>query len=137
MPHKPSVLFVCVHNAGRSQMAAGFLTALAGDRFDVRSAGSAPAETLDATVVEAMTEVGVDISGNTPKPLTIDAIGISDVVVTMGCADACPFFPGISYRDWVLPDPADQSLELVRSIRDHIQILVENLIAELVPAPTR
>ncbi|WP_067462213.1 arsenate reductase ArsC [Nocardia amamiensis] len=137
MSHKPSVLFVCVQNAGRSQMAAGFLTALAGDRFDVRSAGSAPAETLNATVVDAMAEIGIDISGHTPKPLTMDAVGISDVVITMGCGDACPFFPGISYRDWVLPDPADQSIDVVRTIRDRIRILVENLIAELVPAPAR
>ncbi|MBF6336876.1 arsenate reductase ArsC [Nocardia abscessus] len=137
MSHKPSVLFVCVHNAGRSQMAAGFLTALAGDRFDVRSAGSAPAETLNAIVVDAMAEIGIDISGRTPKPLTMDAIGISDVVVTMGAGDACPFFPGISYRDWMLPDPADQTIDVVRTIRDRIRILVENLIAELVPAPAR
>ncbi|MBF6163360.1 arsenate reductase ArsC [Streptomyces gardneri] len=137
MSHKPSVLFVCVHNAGRSQMAAGFLTALAGDRFDVRSAGSAPAETLNATVVDAMAEIGIDISGRNPKPLTMDAIGISDVVVTMGVGDACPFFPGISYRDWMLPDPADQTIDVVRTIRDRIRILVENLIAELVPAPAR
>ncbi|NKY27816.1 arsenate reductase ArsC [Nocardia gamkensis] len=137
MSHKPSVLFVCEHNAGRSQMAAGFLTALAGDRFDVRSAGSAPADALNATVVDAMAEIGIDISGHAPKPLTMDAIGISDVVVTMGAGDACPFFPGISYRDWMLPDPADQSLDVVRTIRDHIRILVENLIAELVPAPAR
>ncbi|WP_040781116.1 arsenate reductase ArsC [Nocardia pneumoniae] len=137
MSHKPSVLFVCVQNAGRSQMAAGFLTALAGDRFDVRSAGSAPAETLNATVVDAMAEIGIDISGHTPKPLTVDAVGISDVVITMGCGDACPFFPGISYRDWVLPDPAGQTIDVVRTIRDHIRILVENLIAELVPVPAR
>ncbi|MBF6225056.1 arsenate reductase ArsC [Nocardia abscessus] len=137
MSHKPSVLFVCVHNAGRSQMAAGFLTALAGDRFDVRSAGSAPAETLNTIVVDAMAEIGIDISGRTPKPLTMDAIGISDVVVTMGVGDACPFFPGISYRDWMLPDPADQTIDVVRTIRDRIRILVENLIAELVPAPAR
>ncbi|WP_280254357.1 arsenate reductase ArsC [Nocardia abscessus] len=137
MSHKPSVLFVCVQNAGRSQMAAGFLTALAGDRFDVRSAGSAPAETLNAIVVDAMAEIGIDISGRIPKPLTMDAIGISDVVVTMGAGDACPFFPGISYRDWMLPDPADQTIDVVRTIRDHIRILVENLIAELVPAPAR
>lgn len=137
MSHKPSVLFVCVHNAGRSQMAAGFLTALAGDRFDVRSAGSAPAETLNATVVDAMAEIGIDISGRNPKPLTMDAIGISDVVVTMGVGDACPFFPGISYRDWMLPEPADQTIDVVRTIRDRIRILVENLIAELVPAPAR
>ncbi|WP_406281283.1 arsenate reductase ArsC [Nocardia sp. NBC_00881] len=137
MAHKPSVLFVCVHNAGRSQMAAGLLTALADDRIDVRSAGSAPAERLNPTVVEAMAEIGIDISGQTPKPLAMDAIGISDVVVTMGCGDACPYFPGISYRDWVLPDPSEQTLDVVRTIRDRIRILVENLIAELVPAPAR
>ncbi|WP_454195778.1 arsenate reductase ArsC [Nocardia sp. Marseille-Q1738] len=137
MSHKPSVLFVCVENAGPSQMAAGLLTTLAGERFDVRSAGSAPAETLDATVVDAMAEIGIDISGYTPKPLTMDAVGISDVVITMGCGDACPFFPGISYRDWVLPDPAGQTIDVVRTIRDRIRILVENLIAELVPAPAR
>ncbi|MEU7768803.1 arsenate reductase ArsC [Nocardia sp. NPDC049190] len=137
MAHKPSVLFVCVHNAGRSQMAAGLLAALAGDRIDVRSAGSAPAETLNPTVVDAMAEIGIDISGQAPKPLTMDAIGISDVVVTMGCGDACPYFPGISYRDWVLPDPSDQTLDVVRTIRDRIRILVENLIAELVPVPAR
>ncbi|MGO4615478.1 arsenate reductase ArsC [Nocardia sp. 2YAB30] len=137
MAHKPSVLFVCVHNAGRSQMATGLLTALADDRIDVRSAGSAPAEALNPTVVEAMAEIGIDISGHTPKPLTMDAIGISDVVVTMGCGDACPYFPGISYRDWVLPDPSEQTLDVVRTIRDRIRILVENLIAELVPAPAR
>ncbi|MEV6321239.1 arsenate reductase ArsC [Nocardia sp. NPDC051787] len=137
MSHKPSVLFVCVQNAGPSQMAAGFLTALAGERFDVRSAGSAPVETLNATVVDAMAEIGIDISGYTPKPLTMDAVGISDVVITMGCGDACPFFPGISYRDWVLPDPVGQTIDVVRTIRDRIRILVENLIAELVPAPAR
>ncbi|MEU7628699.1 arsenate reductase ArsC [Nocardia sp. NPDC049220] len=137
MAHKPSVLFVCVHNAGRSQMAAGLLAALAGDRIDVRSAGSAPAETLNPTVVDAMAEIGIDISEHTPKPLTMDAIGISDVVVTMGCGDACPYFPGISYRDWVLPDPSAQTLDVVRTIRDRIRILVENLIAELVPVLAR
>ncbi|MFI7002429.1 arsenate reductase ArsC [Nocardia sp. NPDC050175] len=137
MPHKPSVLFICVHNAGRSQMAAGFLNAFAGDRIEVRTAGSAPAAALNPVAVAAMAEVGIDISGQTPKPLTMDAVGISDVVVTMGCGDACPFFPGISYRDWVLPDPAGQTIDVVRTIRDRIQILVENLIAELVPALAR
>ncbi|TQM31075.1 arsenate reductase ArsC [Nocardia bhagyanarayanae] len=136
MAHKPSVLFVCVHDAGRSQMAAGFLTALAGDRIEVRSAGSAPAAELNSVAVEAMGEVGIDIADNTPKKLTDEAVGVSDVVITMGCGDACPFFPGISYRDWVLPDPAGQTIEVVRTIRDRIRILVENLIAELVPAPT-
>ncbi|MGV9820753.1 arsenate reductase ArsC [Nocardia xishanensis] len=136
MAHKPSVLFVCVHNAGRSQMAAGFLTALAGDRIEARSAGSAPAATLNPVAVAAMAEVGIDISGKTPRKLTDEAVGVSDVVITMGCGDACPFFPGISYRDWVLPDPTDQTIEVVRTIRDRIRILVENLIAELVPART-
>ncbi|MFE9580584.1 arsenate reductase ArsC [Nocardia sp. NPDC006044] len=137
MPHKPSVLFICVHNAGRSQMAAGFLSALAGDRIEVRSAGSAPADALNPVVVAAMAEVGIDISDRTPKPLTMDAVGISDVVVTMGCGDACPFFPGISYRDWVLPDPSGQTIDVIRPTRNRIQILVENLIAELVPALAR
>ncbi|MET8779520.1 arsenate reductase ArsC [Nocardia sp. NPDC004654] len=135
MAHKPSVLFVCVHDAGRSQMAAGFLTALAGDRIEARSAGSAPAAELNPVAVEAMAEVGIDIADNTPKKVTDEAVGVSDVVITMGCGDACPFFPGISYRDWILPDPAGQTIEVVRTIRDRIRILVENLIAELVPAP--
>ncbi|MEV0028390.1 arsenate reductase ArsC [Nocardia sp. NPDC050793] len=136
MAHKPSVLFVCVHNAGRSPMAAGFLTALAGDRIEARSAGSVPAATLNPVAVAAMAEVGIDISDKTPRKLTDEAVGVSDVVITMGCGDACPFFPGISYRDWVLPDPTDQTIEVVRTIRDRIRILVENLIAELVPART-
>ncbi|MFI2560925.1 arsenate reductase ArsC [Nocardia farcinica] len=136
MAHKPRVLFVCVHDAGRSQMAAGFLEALAGDRIDADSAGSAPAEALHPTVVAAMREVGIDLSGRAPRPLTDEAVGVSDVVVTMGCGDACPFFPGISYRDWVLPDPCGESIEVVRTIRDRIRILVENLIGELVPAHT-
>ncbi|GAB2640433.1 arsenate reductase ArsC [Nocardia goodfellowii] len=135
MAHTPSVLFVCVHNAGRSQMAAGFLTALAGDRIEVRSAGSEPGAQVNPIAVAAMAEVGIDISGAAPKKLTDEAVGVSDVVITMGCGDACPYFPGISYRDWVLPDPSGQSIEVVRTIRDHIRILVENLIAELVPAP--
>ncbi|MEV6427201.1 arsenate reductase ArsC [Nocardia sp. NPDC051463] len=134
MAHKPSVLFVCVHNAGRSQMAAGFLGALAGDRMEVRSAGSVPADALDPAVVTVMAEAGIDISGRAPKLLTIDAVAMSDVVITMGCGDACPFFPGISYRDWVLPDPSDEDIAIVRSIRDRIRILVDNLIAELIPA---
>ncbi|MEV0359444.1 arsenate reductase ArsC [Nocardia sp. NPDC050697] len=137
MAHRPTVLFVCVHNAGRSQMAAGFLSALAGDRIEARSAGSEPAEALNPAAVAAMAEVGIDIADRTPAQLTEEAVGLSDVVVTMGCGDACPFFPGISYRDWVLPDPAGQPIEAVRPIRDHLRILVENLIAELVPAHTR
>ncbi|MEV6278556.1 arsenate reductase ArsC [Nocardia sp. NPDC051832] len=135
MAHTPSVLFVCVHNAGRSQIAAGFLRSLAGDRIEVRSAGSDPGETLNPVAVAAMTEIGIDISEAAPQRLTDEAVGVSDVVITMGCGDACPYFPGISYRDWVLPDPSGQSIEVVRTIRDHIRILVENLIAELVPAP--
>jgi arsenate reductase len=135
MTHTPSVLFVCVHNAGRSQMAAGFLTALAGDRIEVRSAGSEPGASVNPVAVAAMAEVGIDIAEARPRQLTDEAVGVSDVVITMGCADACPYFPGISYRDWVLPDPSGQSIEVVRTIRDHIRILVENLIAELVPAP--
>ncbi|WP_054814867.1 arsenate reductase ArsC [Nocardia arizonensis] len=136
MAHTPSVLFVCVRNAGSSPMAAGFLSALAGDRIEVRSAGSEPAANLDPVAVAAMAEVGIDIAGATPKALTDEAVGLSDVVVTMGCGEACPYFPGISYRDWVVPDPSGQGIEVVRTVRDRIRILVENLIAELVPAPT-
>ncbi|REE75578.1 arsenate reductase [Rhodococcus wratislaviensis] len=130
----PSVLFVCVHNAGRSQMAAGFLSHLAGDAIEVRSAGSAPAETVNAAAVEAMAEVGIDISDQTPKILTPDAVDTSDVVITMGCGDACPVFPGVSYRDWALDDPAGKGVDAVRPIRDEIKARVEALIAELVPA---
>lgn len=133
----PSVLFVCVHNAGRSQMAAGFLTALAGDRVEVRSAGSAPAEQVNPAAVAAMAEVGIDISAQNPKILTIDAVQASDVVITMGCGDTCPAFPGKSYRDWVLEDPAGQGVEAVRPIRDEIKAQVEALIAELVPNVAR
>lgn len=134
MSDTSSVLFVCVHNAGRSQMAAGFLTALAGDAVDVRSAGSAPAETINSAAVEAMAEVGIDISTQSPKILTPDAVETSDVVITMGCGDACPVFPGVSYRDWDLPDPAGKGVEAVRPIRDEIKARIESLIAELVPA---
>ncbi|QHE70995.1 Arsenate reductase [Rhodococcus sp. WAY2] len=128
------MLFVCVHNAGRSQMAAGFLTHLAGDQIEVRSAGSAPAETINSAAVEAMAEIGIDISGQSPKILTPDAVQTSDVVITMGCGDACPVFPGVSYRDWALEDPAGKGVEAVRPIRDDIRSRVEALIAELVPA---
>jgi arsenate reductase len=134
MASRPSVLFVCVHNAGRSQMAAGFLSHLAGDAIEVRSAGSAPAETINSAAVEAMAEVGIDISEQSPKILTPDTVESSDVVITMGCGDACPFFPGVSYRDWALPDPAGKGIEAVRPIRDQIKARVEALIAELVPA---
>ena len=128
---KPSVLFVCVHNAGRSQMAAAFLTHLAGDRVEVRSAGSAPADSINPAVVEALKEVGIDISNEQPKVLTTSAVEQSDVVITMGCGDACPFFPGKRYLDWVLPDPAGQGVEFVRPIRDQIKKLVEELIPTL------
>ncbi|GAA4474544.1 arsenate reductase ArsC [Rhodococcus olei] len=131
----PSVLFVCVHNAGRSQMAAGFLTALAGDRIEVRSAGSAPADQVNPAAVAAMAEVGIDISGENPKVLTVDAVRASDVVITMGCGDTCPIFPGKSYRDWVLDDPAGQGVDAVRPIRDEIRTKVEALIAELTTSP--
>ncbi len=128
---KPSVLFVCVHNAGRSQMAAAFLTYLAGDRVEVRSAGSAPADSINPAVVEALKEVGIDISNEQPKVLTTSAVEQSDVVITMGCGDACPFFPGKRYLDWVLPDPAGQGVADVRPIRDQIKKLVEELIPTL------
>ncbi|MEY3163900.1 MAG: hypothetical protein RI887_724, partial [Actinomycetota bacterium] len=128
---KPSVLFVCVHNAGRSQMAAAFLTHLAGDRIEVRSAGSSPADSINPSVVEALKEVGIDISNEQPKVLTTSAVEQSDVVITMGCGDACPFFPGKRYLDWVLPDPAGQGVAFVRPIRDQIKKLVEELIPTL------
>ncbi len=134
MDPRPSVLFVCVHNAGRSQMAAGFLAHLAGDSIEVRSAGSVPAVTINSAAVEAMAEVGIDISDQSPKLLTADAVESSDVVITMGCGDACPVFPGVSYRDWALPDPAGKGIEAVRPIRDEIKARVEKLIGELVPA---
>ena len=134
MASRPSVLFVCIHNAGRSQMAAGFLTHLAGGAIEVRSAGSAPAATINPAAVEAMAEIGIDISDQSPKILTPDAVESSDVVITMGCGDACPVFPGVSYRDWALADPAGKGIEAVRPIRDEIKARVEALIAELLPA---
>lgn len=127
----PAVLFVCVHNAGRSQMAAGFLRTLAGDRIRVLSAGSEPAETLNPMAVEAMREVGIDIASQQPARLTTDSVFESDVVITMGCGDACPVFPGKRYEDWALTDPAGLPLEAVRPIRDDIRARVEHLIAEL------
>ena len=133
MSTKPSVLFVCVHNAGRSQMAAGWLSHLAGDRVEVRSAGSAPADRVNPAAVEAMEEVGIDISDQTPKILTVDAVEASDVCITMGCGDACPVFPGKRYLDWKLDDPAGQGVEAVRPIRDEIRTRVETLLAELLP----
>jgi arsenate reductase (thioredoxin) len=129
---KPSVLFVCVHNAGRSQMAAGFLTHLAGDRVEVRSAGTAPAERVNPVVVEAMREVGIDLTAESPKVLTAQTVQASDVVVTMGCGDECPYYPGKSYRDWDLADPAGQGIDTVRPIRDDIRARVQGLLDELV-----
>ncbi len=130
----PSVLFVCVHNSGRSQMAAGFLRALGDDRVEVRSAGSLPAEQINQVAVEAMAELGIDIAGEQPKVLTTDAVRESDVVITMGCGDVCPVFPGKRYEDWQLEDPAGQGLEAVRPIRDDIRARIERLLAELLPA---
>ncbi|MER5475822.1 arsenate reductase ArsC [Streptomyces sp. NPDC002734] len=134
MSEKPSVLFVCVHNAGRSQMAAAWLRHLAGDRVEVRSAGSAPGERVNPAAVEAMREVGIDIAAAVPKRLTVDAVRESDVCVTMGCGDTCPVFPGKRYLDWQLDDPAGQGVEAVRPIRDEIRVLVEALVAEIAPA---
>jgi arsenate reductase (thioredoxin) len=131
MSKKASVLFVCVHNAGRSQMAAGYLQALAGDRVEVRSAGSAPKNEVNPAAVAAMLEEGIDISANTPKILTDEAVEASDYVITMGCGDVCPFFPGKEYLDWVLDDPAGQGVEAVRPIRDEIRKHIEALIAEI------
>ncbi|MFF8573124.1 arsenate reductase ArsC [Streptomyces sp. NPDC015408] len=130
----PSVLFVCVHNAGRSQMAAAFLTHLAGDRVQVRSAGSAPAAGVNPAVVAAMAEVGIDIAAEVPKVLTSEAVQASDVVITMGCGDTCPVFPGKRYLDWELPDPAGQGVEAVRAIRDEIERRIRGLLAEIAPA---
>ena len=126
-----SVLFVCVHNAGRSQMAAGFLTRLAGDRVEARSAGSIPGDQVNPSAVAAMAEVGVDISQQTPKVLTTEAVQASDYVITMGCGDACPIFPGKKYLNWELEDPAGQGVEAVRPIRDAIRKLIEGLVAEI------
>jgi arsenate reductase len=127
----PTVLFVCVHNAGRSQMAAGWLRHLAGDRVEVLSAGSAPAGTINPVAVEAMAEVGIDIAAQQPKLLSDTAVQASDVVITMGCGDACPFYPGKRYEDWKLDDPAGQGIESVRPIRDEIRRRVEELIDSL------
>lgn len=127
----PSVLFVCVHNAGRSQMAAGWLRHLAGDAIAVRSAGSEPADQINPVAVQAMQEVGIDITGATPQLLSTEAVQASDVVVTMGCGDACPFFPGKRYEDWKLTDPAGQPIEVVRQVRDEIRTHIEKLIQEL------
>ena len=134
---RPSVLFVCVHNAGRSQMAAGFLTALSGGAVEVRSAGSMPAEQVNAVAVEAMSEVGIDIRAEQPKVLTTEAVQASDVVVTMGCGDACPYFPGKRYEDWVLEDPAGQGIASVRPIRDEIRGRILTLLDELGVTPAQ
>jgi arsenate reductase len=131
---RPAVLFLCVHNAGRSQMAAGFLATLAAGAVEVRSAGSLPTDQVNSAAVEAMHEVGIDISEQTPKLLTTDAVQASDVVITMGCGDTCPVFPGKRYLDWDLPDPAGKGVEAVRPIRDEIRSRVEALLTELQPA---
>ena len=128
----PSVLFVCVHNAGRSQMAAGFMSRLSGGKVEVLSAGSAPKDSINPIAVEAMAEVGIDIANNVPKILTTEAVQQSDVVITMGCGDTCPFFPGKRYEDWVLDDPAGQGIESVRVIRDEIKKRVEDLLKEII-----
>jgi len=134
MTHKPAVLFVCVHNAGRSQMAAGYLGALAGDRVDVFSAGSEPKDEINPVAIQAMAEEGIDIAGNVPKILTVDAVKQADVVITMGCGDACPIFPGKRYEDWQLDDPAGRGIESVRPIRDDIKGRIEQLLIEILPA---
>lgn len=137
-PARPSVLFVCVHNAGRSQMAAGFLRHIAGDAVEVRSAGSQPADQINPVAVEAMAEVGIDITGQRPKVLSPDDSRASSVVVTMGCGDVCPYFPGQRHEDWELDDPAGQSIDVVRTIRDEIRGRVEQLVASLgISAPDR
>ncbi|MGN0126636.1 arsenate reductase ArsC [Glutamicibacter soli] len=130
---KPSVLFVCVHNAGRSQMAAAYLQRLSEGRIEVRSAGSAPADQVNPAAVQAMREEGIDMSAQTPKILTTAAVQASDVVITMGCGDTCPIFPGKRYEDWTLDDPAGQGIEPVRKIRDEIRTRIEHLISELLP----
>ncbi|MCT2043194.1 arsenate reductase ArsC [Pseudoclavibacter alba] len=134
MTKRPTVLFLCIHNAGRSQMAAGLMEHLAGDRIEVRSAGSAPAESLNPMAVEAMREIGIDIAGRQPRILDPEDMRTIDVVVTMGCGDECPFFPDVRYEDWQLDDPAGQDLETVRRIRDEIRAHVEQLAEEFVPA---
>lgn len=130
-PHKSTILFVCVHNAGRSQMAAGFMSQLGGERVEVLSAGSAPKDQINPIAIEVMAEVGIDIANNSPKILTVEAVQESDVVITMGCGDVCPVFPGKRYEDWELEDPAGKDLETVRHIRDQIRERVINLLTEL------
>ena len=131
MTRKPTVLFVCVHNAGRSQMAAGWLNPLAGDRMDIRSAGSDPAEQINPVAVQAMAEVGIDITGEPPRKLTTEDVSQADVVITMGCGDTCPIFPGKRYEDWDLTDPAGQPVEVVREVRDGIRDRIQVLITDL------
>jgi arsenate reductase len=133
MPDKPTVLFVCVHNAGRSQMAQGWLRHLAGDRVEVRSAGSAPGNQINPMAVQAMAEVGIDITAEHPKILTVEAVQDSDVVISMGCGDTCPVFPGKRYEDWELTDPAGQPIEVVREVRDQIRDRIASLLDELLP----
>jgi arsenate reductase len=134
MSQKPAVLFVCVHNAGRSQMAAGFLTALADGQIEVRSAGSMPGSQINPVAIQAMAEEGIDLSTQTPKILTPESVQASDVVITMGCGDACPIFPGKRYEDWELEDPAGKGIDTVRRVRDDIKARVQTLIGELLPA---
>ena len=134
MSHVPTVLFVCVHNAGRSQMAAGYLNHRAGERVTVLSAGSEPADRINPTAVQAMAEHGVDITAEQPKALTTETVQESDVVITMGCGDTCPIYPGKRYEDWQLADPAGQGIDAVRLIRDDIEARIEALLAELLPA---
>ncbi|HMR50473.1 MAG TPA: arsenate reductase ArsC [Arachnia sp.] len=128
---KPTVLFVCVHNAGRSQIAAGYLRHLAGESVEVRSAGSIPAEQINPVAVQVMAEIGIDITAEQPKVLTTDAVRAADVVITMGCGDACPFFPGTRYEDWKLDDPAGQPIDIVRGIRDQIETRIRDLVTQL------
>jgi len=131
MSDKKTIMFVCVHNAGRSQMAAGFMRELGGDRVEVLSAGSAPKDSINPVAVDAMAELGIDIANQKPKILTPEAVQQSDVVITMGCGDACPYYPGKRYEDWKLDDPAGQGIEPVRKIRDEIKVRVENLLREI------
>jgi arsenate reductase (thioredoxin) len=137
MADRPSVLFVCVHNAGRSQMAAGYLSLLSDGQIEVRSAGSEPADKINPVAIQAMAEEGIDIAAERPKILTTEAVKASDVVITMGCGDTCPYYPGKRYEDWVLDDPAGQDLHHVRPIRDQIRQRVESLINELLPSPAQ
>jgi len=136
MSSKPTILFVCVHNAGRSQMAAGYAQALGGDRVEVLSAGSEPKDQINPVAIQAMAEDGIDSASNQPKILTTDAVRDSDAVITMGCGDACPIFPGKRYEDWDLQDPAGQGIDAVRPIRDDIKARVQTLLAELLPTET-